>query len=76
MLTIRVHLILSIFAIYDSFHSFLSILRLAPPILQFTQSANRMEGSGENTINATPVEQKEEVKQTVEAARISSLSTS
>lgn len=35
-----------------------------------------MEGSVENTINATPVEQKEEVKQTVEATRISGLSTS
>lgn len=35
-----------------------------------------MEGSVENTTNATPVEQKEEVKQTVEAARISCLSTS
>lgn len=35
-----------------------------------------MEGSVENSINATLVEQKEEVKQTVEAARISCLSTS
>lgn len=35
-----------------------------------------MEGSVESTVNKTPVEQKEEVKQTVEAARISCLSTS
>lgn len=35
-----------------------------------------MEGSVESTVNETLVEQKEEVKQTVEAARISCLSTS